>query len=55
MEALSYADDISLSCPNVQGLNKIMNNCSDFGTNNCITFYAKKTIYIKYGKSVKLT
>ena len=55
MGALSYADDITLSCPSVQGLNKMMNSCSDFSTNNCITFNVKKTICIKYGESIKLT
>ena len=38
----SYADVITLSCPNVQGLNKMINIGSDFATN------------IKYGESVKL-
>ena len=55
MGTLSYADDITLSCPSVQGLNTIMNICSDFATNNCITVNAQKTICIKYGESVKLT
>ena len=55
MGALSYADDITLSCPSVHGLNKMMNICSDFATNNFITFNAKKTICIKYGESVRLT
>ena len=32
IEALSYADDTTLSCPSVQGLNTIMNICSDFAT-----------------------
>ena len=45
----------SVSCPSVQGLNKMMNICSDFATNNCITFNAKKIICIKYGESVRLT
>ena len=52
---LSYADDITLSCPSVYGLNKMKNICSDFATNNCITFNAQKTICIKYGESVRLT
>ena len=55
MGALSYADDITLSCPSVYGLNKTMNICSDFATNNFITFNAHKTICIKYGESVRLT
>ena len=55
MGELSYADDITLSCPSVHGLNKMMSICSDFATNNFITFNAKKTICIKYGESVRLT
>ena len=39
----------------MQGLNKMINICSDFATNYFITFNAKKTICIKYGESVKLT
>ena len=50
-----YVDDITLSCPSVQGLNKLMNIYSDFTTNTFITFNAKKTICFKYGESVKLT
>ena len=53
MGALSYADDIIVSCPNVHGLNKMMSICSDFTTNNFITFNAKKTMCIKYGESCK--
>ena len=55
MRALSYADDITLSCPSVYSLNKIMDICSDFATNNFITFNAQKNICIKYGESVRLT
>ena len=55
MGELSYADDITLSCPSVHGLNKMMNICCDFATNNFITFNAKKTICIKYGESVRPT
>ena len=54
MGALSYAD-ITLSCPSVHSLNKMMNICSDFATNHFINFNAKKTICIKYGESVRLT
>ena len=55
MGALSYADDITLSCPSVYGLNKMMNFCSDFATNKFITYNAHTTIWIKYGESVRLT
>ena len=53
MGTFSYAGDITLSCPSVPGLNKIMNMCSDFATNNCTLLLQKKqTISIKYGESV---
>ena len=55
MGELSYADDITLSCPSVYGLNKMMNICSDFTTNNFITFNTQKTVCTKYGESVRLT
>ena len=55
MGALSYADDITLSCPSVYGLNKNMNIYTDFATNNFITFNAQKNICIKYGDPVGLT
>ena len=55
MGALTYADDITLSCPSVHGLNTMMSICSDFATNNCITFNANKIICIKYGEYVRLT
>ena len=45
----NYADDITLSCPSVYGLNKTMNICCDFAINNFITFNAQKLICIKNG------
>ena len=44
-----------MRCPSVHGLNKMMSICSDFATNNFITFKAHKTNYFKYGESVRLT
>ena len=52
---MSYADNITLSCPSEYGLNKMLSICSDFATDNFITFNAKKTICIKYGEYVRLT
>ena len=49
MGALSYADDITLSCPSVLCLNKMMIICSDLDTKNFITFNAKQTIFINRG------
>ena len=41
--ALSYADDTTLSCPSVYGLNKMLNICSDCATNNFTTFNVHKS------------
>ena len=49
MGALSYADDIILSCPSIRGLNRMIKICSFFGNSNHITFNCKKTVCIKFG------
>ena len=53
MGVLSYADDITLSCPTIWGLNDISKICERFSVENSILFNKKKTIYIKYGSKVK--
>ena len=47
MGALSYADDIILSCPSIRGLNRMIKICSIFANSNHITFNCKKTVCIK--------
>ena len=42
MGHLSYADDITVNCPSMQGLIKIMNVCSDFETNKFYNFSCKE-------------
>ena len=32
--ALAYADDITLLCPSLHGLQEMVNICADFGTDN---------------------
>ena len=49
MGALSYADDITLSCSSVHGLNKMMSICSDFATNNFITLIQRKLYVLNMG------
>ena len=49
MGALSYADDIILSCPSIRGLNRMIKICSIFANSNHITFNCKKTVCIKFG------
>ena len=49
MGALSYADDITIICPNIRGLNKMLKICNEFAQSNKIIFNSKKTICIKFG------
>ncbi len=48
--ALSYADDITLLCPSLRGLNKMLDICSHFAELFNITFNNKKTVCIKFGE-----
>ena len=52
MGVLSYADDITLSCPSIWGLNDMLKICEIFGRNS-ILFNKNKTICIKFGSKVK--
>ena len=52
MGALSYADDITLICPSLRGMNCMLNICSVFADNYDITFNSKKTLCIKFGEKV---
>ena len=53
MGVLSYADDITLLCPSIRGLNCMLNICSEYADNYDITFNSKKTLCIKFGEKVK--
>ena len=48
MGALSYADDIILSCPSIRRLNRMIKICSIFANSHHITFNCKKTVCIKF-------
>ena len=50
--ALSYADDITLLCPSIRGLNEMLFICCEFGDNCNIVFNPKKTVCIKFGDKV---
>ena len=50
--ALSYADDITLLCPSVWGLNKMLKICNKYRLENNIIFNIKKTVCIKFGSTV---
>ena len=46
---MAYADDITLLCPSLHGLQEIVNICADFGTDYHVTFNDKKTNCIMFG------
>ena len=50
--ALSYADDITLSCPSIRGLNRMLEICNTFAAEHNLTFNTKKSVGIKYGDTV---
>ena len=49
---LSYADDITLICPSLRGMNCVLKICSDFAQNFSLTFNSNKSMCIKFGESV---
>ena len=50
--ALSYADDITLSCPSIRGLNRMLEICNTFAAEHILIFNTKKSVGIKYGDPV---
>ena len=52
--ALSYADDITLLCPSIRGLNEMIVLCCEYAKEYGITFNPKKTACIKFGRKVIL-
>ena len=52
MDALSYADDITLLSPSLHSLNRMLEICVKFADNFVITFNSKKTLCIKFGESL---
>ena len=52
MAALSYADDITIMCPSIGGLNEMLKICYSFAQSNSIIFNNKKTVCIKFGKEI---
>ena len=52
MGALSYADDITIMCPSIGGLNEMLKICHSFAQSNSIIFNNKKTVCIKFGREI---
>ena len=48
MGALSYTDDITISCPSLYCLNIMLDICNNFANDNFITFNKNKTGCIKF-------
>ena len=44
--ALSYADDITLSCPSIRGLNRMLEICNTFTAEHNLIFNTKKSVGI---------
>ena len=53
--AISYADDMTLSCPSIRGLNRMLDICNKFAAEHYLIFNSKKSLTIKYGKEVDKT
>ena len=50
--ALSDADDLTLLCPSVWGLNEMLKICNKYRLKNNIIFNSKKTVCIQFGSTV---
>ena len=50
--AIGYADDLTLICPNRNGLQKMLNNCEEFGVNFNVTFNPNKTVSCIFSKKL---
>lgn len=53
--ALAYADDITLICPSLKGLQKMVDICEDFSHEYGLKFNEKKSMCIKFGKECVVT
>ena len=52
--APSYADDITLLCPSIRGLNEMIVLCCEYAKEHDITFNPKKIVCIKYGSKINI-
>ena len=52
MGALSWADEITIMCPRIGGLNKMLKICHNFAQSNSIIFNNKKSVCIKFGREI---
>ena len=52
--ALSYADDITLLCPSIRGLNEMIVLCCECAKEYDITFNPKKIVCVKFGSKIHI-
>ena len=52
--ALFYADDITLLCPSIRGLNEMIVLCCEYAQEYDITLNPKKTVCIKFGSKINI-
>ena len=52
--ALSYADDITLLCPSIRGLNEMIVLCCEYAKEYDMTFNPKETVCIKFGSKINI-
>ena len=50
--ALAYVDDVTIICPSLRGIIKMLEICYEYATANQIYFKSMKTVCIKYGDPV---
>ena len=50
--ALSYADNITLLCPSIRGLNEIIVLCCEYAKEYDVMFNPKKTVCIRFGSKI---
>ena len=53
--ALAYADDVTLLCPSLHGMQKMIDVCETFADEFDVIFNSKKTVCIKFGNNIKLS
>ena len=52
--ALSYADDITLLCPSVRGLNEMILLCCEHAKEYDITFNPYKIVCVQFGSKINI-
>ncbi len=54
MGSLGYADDVTLNSPSIDGLQKMLDICSEYGVDYDMLFNDKKTVCIAFGDNINV-